>query len=142
MPRRRQVWSSWNFIESHGAESGSAPCVTYWMNKLQGIVESSPLFVTLNPVREPDPEKVISELTYEHPQFDHTALRAQADLWTLQGRRNTWFCGSYFGYGFHEDALQAGLAVAEEIGNARRPWTVPNESGRITIRPHALAPAA
>jgi len=53
----------------------------------------------------------------------------------LQGRRHTWFCGSYFGYGFHEDALQSGLAAAEDIGEVRRPWTVANESGRIHLPP-------
>ena len=52
-------------------------------------------------------------------------------LWSLQGQRRTWFCGSYFGYGFHEDALQSGLAVAEQLGGTRRPWTVENESERI-----------
>jgi predicted NAD/FAD-binding protein len=142
MPRRRQVWSSWNFIQPRGANSGSAPCVTYWMNTLQSLDPIAPLFVTLNPVHEPDPKKIIRELSYDHPQFDQRALHAQSSLWTLQGRRNTWFCGSYFGYGFHEDALQAGLAVAEEIGDVRRPWTVQDESGRITKRPRALAPAA
>ncbi|SFK66661.1 NAD(P)/FAD-dependent oxidoreductase [Methylocapsa palsarum] len=142
MPRRRRVWSSWNFLQPKGPDDRPAPCVTYWMNKLQSLDPSVPLFVTLNPAHEPDPKKIVRELTYEHPQFDQAALRAQSDLWTLQGRRNTWFCGSYFGYGFHEDALQAGLAAAEEIGEARRPWTVPNESGRIAIRSRALAPAA
>jgi predicted NAD/FAD-binding protein len=60
-------------------------------------------------------------------------LQAQKELWSLQGRGNTWFCGAYFGAGFHEDGLQAGLAVAEAIGGVRRPWTVPDESGRIHI---------
>ena len=98
------------------------------MNRLQGIDPNSPLFVTLNPIREPGSGL---DLTYEHPQFDAAALRAQRDLWKLQGVRNTWFCGSYFGYGFHEDALQAGLAVAEELGGVRRPWSIANDFGRI-----------
>ena len=62
-------------------------------------------------------------------------MAAQRRLWSLQGRRNTWFCGSYFGSGFHEDGLQAGLAVAEALGGVRRPWSVPDESGRIVIDP-------
>ena len=61
------------------------------------------------------------------------ALAAQRDLWQLQGRQNTWFCGSYFGYGFHEDALQSGLAVAEALGGVRRPWTVAGESDRLWL---------
>jgi len=65
--------------------------------------------------------------------FDEAAIRAQRRIWQLQGRRNSWFCGAYFGSGFHEDGLQAGLAVAEALGGVRRPWTVPNESGRIHL---------
>ena len=70
---------------------------------------------------------------YEHPLFDAGAIAAQREIWSLQGTRSTWFCGSYFGHGFHEDALQAGLAVAEQLGGVRRPWTVENESGRIHV---------
>jgi predicted NAD/FAD-binding protein len=60
-------------------------------------------------------------------------MSAQRRLWLLQGQRNTWFCGAYFGAGFHEDGLQAGLAVAEQLGGIRRPWQVPNQSGRILL---------
>ena len=77
--------------------------------------------MTLNPVRAPKPESVIRTFEYTHPLFDSSALSAQDELWRLQGQRNTWFCGSYFGYGFHEDALQSGLAVAEAFG-VDRPW--------------------
>ncbi len=68
---------------------------------------------------------------YEHPLFDAATFEAQARLWSCQGRRNTWFCGSYFGAGFHEDALQAGLAVGEALGCMKRPWIVDGESDRI-----------
>jgi hypothetical protein len=80
---------------------------------------------------------VIRTEVYDHPLFDAGAIAAQREIWSLQGARATWFCGSYFGHGFHEDALQAGLAVAEQLGGVRRPWTVENESGRI----HLNAPA-
>ena len=60
-------------------------------------------------------------------------MKAQRQLWRLQGLRRTWFCGAWFGSGFHEDGLQAGLAVAEALGGVRRPWTVPEESGRIHL---------
>jgi predicted NAD/FAD-binding protein len=76
-----------------------------------------------------------------HPVFDAKALAAQSLLWRLQGQNRTWYCGSYFGSGFHEDALQAGLAAAEAAGGARRPWRVANESGRIALAPAALAAA-
>ena len=140
MPRRSAVWSSWNYAADRGRDA--APCVTYWMNRLQGIADTTPLFLTLNPAREPGPGHVIRSEVYEHPVFDARAMRAQDELWSLQGQRRTWFCGAYFGSGFHEDGLQAGLAVAEQLGGVRRPWTVANESGRIRLRPTVAAEAA
>jgi predicted NAD/FAD-binding protein len=132
MPRRRATWSAWNYVGGRGDDE---LCVTYLMNRLQGLPERHPLFVTLNPTRPIDPAKVIRTETFEHPQFDATAMRAQRDLWSLQGARNTWWCGSYFGSGFHEDGLQSGLAVAEALGGVRRPWTVERESARIHLTP-------
>ena len=135
MPRRRRVWSSWNYASEQALVGASALSVTYWMNRLQGIPDTHPLFVTLNPIREPDPAKVFRRERYEHPVFDAAAIAAQATLWSLQGVRDTWFCGAYFGAGFHEDGLQAGLAVAEQLGGVRRPWSVADESGRIHVGP-------
>ena len=140
MPKRRAVWSSWNYLTDRGR--GDAPCVSYWMNRLQGIPDSTPLFLTLNPVQEPGREYVFRSEVYEHPVFDAGAMRAQDELWSLQGQRRTWFCGAYFGSGFHEDGLQAGLAVAEALGGVRRPWNVANESGRIRLRSAVAAEAA
>ncbi len=138
MPRRAAVWSSWNYLADRSRSD--ALCVSYWMNRLQGIAATMPLFLTLNPMHEPQPEHLIRVEHYEHPIFDAAAIRAQDELWSLQGQRRTWFCGAYFGAGFHEDGLQAGLAVAEAIGGKRRPWTVANESGRIRLPvPTALA---
>jgi uncharacterized protein len=131
MPRRRSVWASWNYIGSRSEDIQHNPAVTYWMNLLQRLPTSQQLFVTLNPVREP--ERALHEECYEHPIFDAAAMRAQRQLWSLQGKARTWFCGSYFGAGFHEDGLQAGLAVAEAVGDVRRPWQVENESGRIYL---------
>jgi predicted NAD/FAD-binding protein len=129
MPRRRAAWSSWNFI---GERSASGVCVTYWMNRLQSL-HGPNLFVTLNPAQPPHAGTLLHSETYEHPMFDTRAILAQSRLWALQGRGNVWFCGAYFGAGFHEDGLQAGLAVAEALGGVRRPWTVAGESGRIQI---------
>ena len=131
MPRRRAVWSSWNYAADR--RCSEALSVTYWINRLQGIPEATPLFLTLNPMREPAARHLIRSETFEHPMFDAAAIRAQAELWSLQGRGRTWFCGAYFGSGFHEDGLQAGLAVAEALGQVRRPWVVANESGRIRL---------
>lgn len=140
MPRRRRAWASWNYLgttSAHGAPSAALPCVTYWMNRLQGI-PGPDLFVTLNPPAPPHPDSVIHRQSFNHPVFDAAAITAQRRLWSLQGELNTWFAGAWFGAGFHEDGLQAGLAAAEEIGGVRRPWTVPGESGRI----HLPEPAA
>jgi predicted NAD/FAD-binding protein len=138
MPRRRRVWASWNYLGRRGADE--PPCVTYWMNNLQQLPSGKDIFVTLNPTTPPAPGTVLLSQTYEHPLFDAAAIRAQRRLWSLQGVRRTWFCGAYFGAGFHEDGLQAGLAVAEAIGGVRRPWRVEDESGRIVLGP-AAAPA-
>ncbi|MBK8906993.1 MAG: FAD-dependent oxidoreductase [Rhodospirillales bacterium] len=131
MPRRRGAWSSWNYMSGRGADGTAKVSVTYWMNRLQSLDPENPLFVTLNPYRQPDSDKTIKSFTYEHPAFDHRALQAQRQLGDIQGVRRTWFCGSYCGYGFHEDGLQAGLAVAERISGVPRPWLVPGESDRI-----------
>ncbi|WP_320202920.1 NAD(P)/FAD-dependent oxidoreductase [Agrobacterium rosae] len=133
MPKRRNVWSSWNYLSEPNSTGTEQLCVTYWMNRLQNIDEKTPLFVTLNPSRPIDPAKLIRAFDYTHPLFDTKALDAQKQLWSLQGRRNTWFCGAHFGSGFHEDGLQSGLAVAEALGGVKRPWTVENESGRIFL---------
>lgn len=130
MPKRRKAWAAWAHLgySDRAGEGG----VTYWMNELQSL-PGPPLFVSLNPARAPDPALVIGEWDYEHPVFDAAAVAAQSELWSLQGRRNVWFAGAWFGSGFHEDGLQAGLAVAEQLGGVRRPWTVENESGRIHL---------
>lgn len=129
MPQRRRVWSAWNYAAYQAAADRLS--VTYWMNRLQGLPDAQPLFVTLNPIREPDPATVHWRGEYRHPVFNTAALQAQRQLWSLQGRGGVWFCGAYFGAGFHEDGLQAGLAVAEQLGGVQRPWTVPEPSGRI-----------
>ncbi|MEO7278081.1 MAG: NAD(P)/FAD-dependent oxidoreductase [Sphingomicrobium sp.] len=142
MPRHRRVWSSWNYASEPG-EHSPLLSVTYWMNRLQGLPDDRPMFLTLNPIHEPDPSLVHCRNTYDHPMFDAGASAAQHRLWSLQGVRRTWFCGAYFGAGFHEDGLQSGLAVAEELGGVRRPWEVSGESARIHLSgPPALRQAA
>lgn len=130
MPRRRAAWSSWNYVADESIETRQ-PSITYWMNRLQPLGKTPDTFVTLNPAREPDQGKIIAEETYQHPVFDAGTEQMRQELWALQGLRNTWFCGAYFGSGFHEDGLQAGLAVAEDLGGISRPWKVTDDSGRI-----------
>lgn len=134
MPKRRAVWASWNYIGNPGAVAESAlPCVTYWMNRLQNLPAGTDYFVTLNTPRPPRPGTLLRSERYEHPVFDAAAIRAQRRLWSLQDEGGVWFCGAHFGAGFHEDGLQAGLAVAEQVGGLRRPWQVVNESSRIHL---------
>lgn len=134
MPQEKRAWSSWNYL---GGGAGAPVCVTYWMNRLQRLDTARQIFVTLNPSHAPDEKTVVSRIEYDHPIFDAGAIAAQRQLWQLQGRRRTWFCGAYFGSGFHEDGLQAGLAVAEELGGLSRPWSVPGMSDRIHVVPRA-----
>ncbi|KPF78742.1 NADH-ubiquinone oxidoreductase subunit 6 [Brevundimonas sp. AAP58] len=141
MPKRRKAWAAWTH-KGYSDRSGEGG-VTYWMNELQSL-PGPPLFVSLNPAKEPDPALVIGEWDYEHPVFDQAAVAAQSELWSLQGQGGVWFAGAWFGSGFHEDGLQAGLAAAEQLGGVRRPWTVANESGRIVLggAPTPVAEAA
>jgi predicted NAD/FAD-binding protein len=132
MPRRRRVWSSWNYMARRG-DACAPVSVTYWMNRLQNLPASAPRFVTLNPIAPPRADLIIQQQICEHPIFDFGAVAAQDRLWSLQGRGGVWYCGAYFGAGFHEDGLQAGLAVAEALGGVRRPWRVAEESGRIRL---------
>lgn len=136
MPRRHRLWQSWNYIK-RGRGLESELCVSYWMNSLQNLPTKTNLFVTLNPPWEIHPKAIDLEVDYDHPVYDARAIAAQRRLWSLQGKDRTWFCGSYFGYGFHEDGLQSGLAVAEQLGGVRRPWSVSDESGRIYITHNA-----
>lgn len=125
MPKRRRVWSSWNFVAPLAGTIAPPPdapiAVTYWMNRLQNIPHRWPLFVSNNPGCEPRDDSTLAEFAYTHPLFDRAAFAAQAELARLQGIHRTWFCGSYFGYGFHEAALSSGLDVAQALG-VRRPW--------------------
>jgi uncharacterized protein len=122
MPKRRRVWAAWNFLR--WPRQGTAlndVAVTYWMNELQEIDRDKPLFVSLNPPFEPDPELTFGQYICEHPQYDAAAFAAQRRLPEIQGKRHTWFCGAWTGYGFHEDGIRSGLAVAEALG-ATAPW--------------------
>jgi predicted NAD/FAD-binding protein len=125
MPKRRRAWASWNFLRwQREAGTVNDVAVTYWMNRLQGIDDDKPLFVSLNPPFEPDPALTFGRYMCDHPQYNAAAFAAQKRLGEIQGKRHTWFCGAWTGYGFHEDGLRSGLAVAESLG-ATVPWRAP-----------------
>jgi predicted NAD/FAD-binding protein len=126
MPKRRRAWASWNFLRWQGTDvAARGDAITYWMNPLQGIEASKPLFVSLNPPFEPDPALTFGKYTKAHPQYDTLAFAAQKRLGEIQGRRKTWFCGAWTGYGFHEDGLRSARQVAQELG-ASVPWYPPS----------------
>ncbi len=121
MPKRRKVWSSWNYLASSTSSSDVKVSVTYWQNRLQKLSSDQLALVSLNPIREPDPATVVAELSYDHPQFDQKALDAQRQLHNIQGRDRLWFAGAHWGFGFHEDGLLSGLRVAAGLG-VTPPW--------------------
>ncbi len=121
MPRTKRVWSSWNAMARSEDRESSMVSVTYWMNLLQNLGPELPLFVSLNPIFEPNPDLVHRRFEYAHPQFDRDTMAAQRGLAGIQGAGNTWFAGAYLGYGFHEDGLQSGLNVAAALGSPA-PW--------------------
>ncbi|MFN4277520.1 MAG: NAD(P)/FAD-dependent oxidoreductase [Ferrovibrio sp.] len=116
MPVRRSVWASWNYLSEPRRDLNRRVGLTYWMNRLQSLDDSRPLFVTMNPVQPPPRGRVFAEFDYEHPLFDQAAIAAQARLHEIQGKDRLWFCGAWCRYGFHEDGFTAGLTVARQIG--------------------------
>ena len=113
LPQSRKAWSAWNY------QSNAAPtpqvCVHYLLNQLQPLPFTTPVIVSLNPLDAPDASKVLATFDYSHPVFDAGAVAAQTRLTAFQGERNTWFAGAWTGYGFHEDGLKSGLAVASSL---------------------------
>jgi len=116
LPRRTRAWAAWNYERAADASREQAGvCLHYLINRLQPLPVEQPVVVSLNPTREPDPATVLGRYDYSHPVFDQAAIGAQAALPSLQGRRRTWFCGAWTGYGFHEDGLKSGLSVATQL---------------------------
>jgi len=142
MPTNRRAWASWNFFREAEAGADAPVTLTYHMNRLQDLDTRSEYLVTLNPFKPIAEEKIIRHMTYTHPTFTFASLETQQELPGLNGLRNTCFCGSYFGYGFHEDAARSGVQAAAALGgqdelNAlqriRRPRTVFSQEPSLTI---------
>jgi len=124
MPKRRRAWASWNYVGPSKMPDGACVPVTYWMNRLQKLDTDQDVFITLNPMQHPREELIERDILYSHPIFDQAAYDAQKELHKIQGQGGLWYAGSYFGYGFHEDALTSGLNAARAMG-ATLPWDVP-----------------
>jgi len=121
LPRDRKLWSAWNYFAGEGAPGDQPVGVSYLINKLQPLPFKTPVVVTLNPAREPDPAKVIAEFDYAHPIFDGPAIAAQQRLADVQGEGGIWLAGAWGSYGFHEDGLKSALRVANGLG-VQAPW--------------------
>lgn len=116
MPPNRRAWASWNSTREEGVEVSQPLSLTYDMNRLQGLATKDRCFVTLNRAGAIAPDSVIADLTYTHPTYTFDSMKTQRELASLSGARNTYFCGSYFGYGFHEDGVRSGVEVAKAFG--------------------------
>lgn len=124
LPRNEATWSAWNYLAGRGEVDARPVSVSYLINKLQPIPFVAPVIVSLNPFKEPAPSTVLADFDYAHPVFDRAAIDAQSGVARIQGQRNTWFCGAWLGYGFHEDGLRSALDVAARLGVAA-PWHSP-----------------
>ena len=128
LPRDRSLWSAWNYVSGEGSADERPVSVSYLINRLQPLPVDTPVVVSLNPFRIPDPSKVIAEFDYAHPVFDRAAIDAQGRLNEIQGKHGVWFCGAWTGYGFHEDGLKSALAVTRRLG-CPAPWETTGQSG-------------
>ena len=104
MPKKEIAWSSWNSISRN-----NKTCVTYWLNKLQNLKSEVNYFLTLNPIYKLEDAKIIKRINFTHPYFNSETLKYQSELNSLQGKKRTWFCGAYFGHGFHQDGLKSSI---------------------------------
>ena len=113
MPYKKSAWSSWNSILDK--RDINKNCITYWLNKLQNLKTKNNYFLTLNPIFNIEDSKIIKKFEFTHPFYELKTIEAQKKLFKLQGMNNSWFCGSYFGYGFHEDGLKSSLNIVNQI---------------------------
>ena len=110
MPKKKLAWSSWNSISN-----GNQTCVTYWLNNLQNLKCDQNFFLTLNPISEINKKNIIKNINFTHPYFNSETLKYQKSLLSLQGKKRTWYCGSYFSYGFHEDGIKSAINLIENF---------------------------
>ena len=115
MPKNKKAWSSWN--SSVNKENTSETSITYWLNLLQNLKTNKNIFLSLNPFLKIDPKKIISKVKFTHPYYDKEALENQNRLKNIQNKKNLLFCGSYFGYGFHEDGIKSSLEMIKSFND-------------------------
>ena len=113
MPKNKKNWCSWN--SSIDNKDNTKNSITYWLNLLQNLSCDENIFLTLNPYFEIDKTKILKEVKFTHPYFDKTALNSQIMLSKLQNQKDILFCGSYFGYGFHEDGIKSSIEMVKYL---------------------------
>lgn len=143
LPSNKRCWAAWNYTAQAKRNTAAQDCVSvsYLINRLQPLpsaLSDIPIIVTLNPLREPDPNTVLQEIRYAHPVFDMRATQAQSSLPLVQGKSSVWYCGAWTGYGFHEDGLRSGELVAEAILE-RMHQPTPAHSATHTARTNATS---
>ena len=111
MPRNPKCWASWVYKKT----KKNHPILSYWMNSLQDIDKKYPIFVSLNPGEQIKEDKVFNKHILEHPLFDMTARNAQNLMPLIQGENNSFFCGAYNKYGFHEDGVVSSIKAVEKL---------------------------
>ena len=116
LPPKQKLWSSWNFVREPAFNDKRPVAVSYYMNRLQNLETDNHYIVTLNNTTPIAEEHIINTTTLTHPLYSFESMATQARLRHMNGQRNTWFCGSYFGYGFHEDAVRSAIEVAQKFG--------------------------
>jgi uncharacterized protein len=116
LPRRKRAWASWNYYIPK--EEGRPLALTYNLNRLQGHCSPEPIFITLNQIQTLATEKILQRIVYHHPIFGRSALESQNRLGEINGRNRTYYCGAYWGYGFHEDGVNSALKVGERFGRS------------------------
>jgi uncharacterized protein len=131
MPKTKKLWSSWNYIKKDNIKDSDNLSITYWLNSIQKLRTDLNFFLTLNPHKKIREDCIHKVIKFSHPIFD-TKNRALKDkILQKQGDNNIWICGSFLGYGFHEDGIQSGLLVAEDISKRNRPWTTDESWNRL-----------
>ena len=113
MPKNRKTWSSWNsFVDPNNLNKSS---LSYWLNLLQNLKIEKNVFLSLNPFKQIPEDKILRKINFTHPYFDQNALNNQKNLKNIQNKENLLFCGSYFGYGFHEDGIKSSIEMLKEL---------------------------
>ena len=115
MPKNKKAWCSWN--SAMNKDNIEKTSVTYWLNQLQNLVIDKDIFLTINPYREISKDKIFKKVKFTHPYYDAAALSNQSNLYKIQNKKNTLFCGSYFGYGFHEDGIKSTIEMLKTIND-------------------------